>query len=167
MSERARDPARPEHRLARSVRRSSCTRTPPRSRRRARAPGARAPAARPPPPAGFQAVLMPAPAAMIPSPGPAFPIPDLLSKEPMVRIDLADLRETLVFAFAMGGSVEAFDRAVAGAALPESGWDRANFARDLFLDQLLEGALSVRVGGRAYEVSRPYLLRALGEPPRD
>jgi DNA mismatch repair protein MutS2 len=106
-------------------------------------------------------------AAMIPSPGPAFPIPDLLSKEPMVRIDLADLRETLVFAFAMGGSVEAFDRAVAGAALPESGWDRANFARDLFLDQLLEGALSVRVGGRAYEVSRPYLLRALGEPPRD
>jgi DNA mismatch repair protein MutS2 len=107
------------------------------------------------------------PAALIPSPGPALPIPDLLSNEPMVRIDLADLRETLVFAFAMGGSIEAFDRAIAGASLPESGWDRAHFARDLFLEQLLTGALGVRIGGRAYEVSASYLLRALGEPPRD
>jgi DNA mismatch repair protein MutS2 len=106
-------------------------------------------------------------AAMIPSPGIALPVPDLLSKEPTVRIDLADLRETLVFAFAMGGSIEAFDRAIAGASLPESGWDRSHFARDVFLEQLLEGALSVRIGGRAYEVSAPYLLRALGEPPRD
>lgn len=106
-------------------------------------------------------------AAMIPSLGPAFPVPDLLSRDPMVRIDMADLREGLVFAFAMGGSLEAFGRVVAGASLPASGWDRSHFARDLFLEQLLDGALGVRIGGRAYEVSKPYLLRALGEPPRD
>jgi DNA mismatch repair protein MutS2 len=94
------------------------------------------------------------------------PIPDLLSAEPMVRVDLAELRQTLVFAFAMSGTVDAFDQAVAGAALPASGWDRSYFARDLFLEQLLERCFSVRIGGRVFEVCVPYLLRAIAEPPR-
>jgi DNA mismatch repair protein MutS2 len=101
-----------------------------------------------------------------PPPRPRASIPDLLSAEPTVRIDLADLQQTLVFAFAMGGSIEAFDQAVGAASLPASGWDRAYFARDLFLEQLIGRCLAVRIGGRTHEVCAPYLLRAIGEPPR-
>lgn len=106
------------------------------------------------------------PAALAPSPRTSA-IPDLLSADPMVRVDAADLRQTLVFAFAMGGTKEAFERAISAAALPASRWDRAYFARDLFLEQLLDQCLSVRIGGRAYDVCAPYLLRAIAEPPRD
>jgi len=104
---------------------------------------------------------------MPPAPRPLPPIPDLLSATPAVRIDLAALRQTLVFAFAMGGSVEAFEEALAGATLPASAWDRAHFGRDLFLDDLVERCLPVRIKGRACRVTTPYLLRAIAEPPRD
>jgi DNA mismatch repair protein MutS2 len=94
------------------------------------------------------------------------PIPDLLSAEPAVRVDLAELRQTLVFAFAMSGSIDGFDQAMARATLPASGWAPRYFARDLFLEQLLERCFSVRIGGRVFEVCVPYLLRAVAEPPR-
>lgn len=97
----------------------------------------------------------------------SFPIPDLLSAEPAIRVDLVALRQTLVFAFATNGEVEQFDRALEGAALPASGWDSAHFARDLFLSDLVERCLPVRALGRAYEPCATYLLRALSEPPRD
>jgi DNA mismatch repair protein MutS2 len=94
------------------------------------------------------------------------PIPDLLSATPLVRVDAAALRETLVFAFAMGGEVESFDEALAGASLPATSWDRAHFGRDLFLAELIERYLPVRIGGRVHRTSAAYLLRALAEPPR-
>jgi DNA mismatch repair protein MutS2 len=94
------------------------------------------------------------------------PIPDLLSAAPAVRVDLAALRQTLVFAFAMGGSVESFEEALASAALPPSGWDRGHFARDLFLEELVSRGFPVRVGGRGQRVASAYLLRVLSEPPR-
>ncbi len=68
------------------------------------------------------------------------PVPDLLSATPAVRVDFGALRDTLVFAFAMGGSVESFEEALGGASLPPSAWDRTHFARDLFLDDLVERA---------------------------
>lgn len=107
------------------------------------------------------------PAAMLPEASSPAPVPDLLCAEPAVRVDLTSLRQTLVFAFAMGGSMDAFDEALVSATLPASGWDRSYFARDLFLDQLVAGCLAVRIGGRGYNVCAPYLLRAIGEPPRD
>ncbi len=84
-----------------------------------------------------------------------------------MRVDLAELRDTLVFTFALGGSVETFDQILGRAALPPSSWDRAHFARDLFLGALVEHALPVRAGGRTYQPCARHLLRALGEPPRD
>src|SRR5262245_13290591 len=103
----------------------------------------------------------------MPEPMVAAPIPDLLSSEPTVRIDVAELRQTLVFAFATGGSTDTFDQAVAGVALPASGWDRAQFSRDLFLEQLVERCLTARIGGRAQAICKGYMLRAIGEPPQD
>lgn len=104
---------------------------------------------------------------MPPSPRAHGPIPDLLSAEPAVRVDLAALRQALVFAFAMGGSREALDDAVSSASLPASGWDRVHYQRDLFLDELVARGLPVRIGGRAQPICAPYLLRAIAEPPRD
>lgn len=95
------------------------------------------------------------------------PIPDLLSAEPSARIDVPALQQTLVFAFATGGSIEAFDQALGAASLPASAWDSDYFTRDLFLAQLIERCLSVRIGGRTYEACAPYLLRAISAPPRD
>jgi DNA mismatch repair protein MutS2 len=95
------------------------------------------------------------------------PIPDLLSAVPAVRIDLPAMRETLVFAFATSGSVESFEEALGRATLPPSTWDRAHFGKDLFLDDLVDRCLPVRIKGRAYRITAPYLLRAIAEPPRD
>ena len=97
----------------------------------------------------------------------AIPIPDLLSEAAAVRIDVAPLRQTLVFAFAGGGAIEVFEAALADATLPPSSWDRSCFEKDLYLDALIERALGVRIGGRAYPVAKAYLRRAIGEPPRD
>lgn len=107
--------------------------------------------------------LMP---ASSPSPKTRLPIPDLLCVEPAVRIDLAALRDTLVFAFAMGGAVETFDQIVAKASLPPSAWDRSHFARDLFLDDVIERCLPVRIGARTFRPCVAYLGRAVAEPPR-
>ena len=104
--------------------------------------------------------------ALPPSPRALGPIPDLLSAEPALRIDATALGEVLVFAFATGGAIESFDQILGEASLPPSTWDRSHFARDLFLDQLVEHGLPVRIGARSYEVCAPYLLRALGAPPR-
>lgn len=103
---------------------------------------------------------------MAPSSGPTVPVPDLVSHEPLVRIDVEDLRQTLVFAFATGSSPDAFERVMGAVRLPPSSWDPSHFARDLFLPQLIERSFPVRALGRTYEPSSGYLLRAVSAPPR-
>jgi len=92
--------------------------------------------------------------------------PDLLAAEPAARIDVRAVRTALVFAFAAGGPQEAFDDAVATARLPPSTWDRADFARDVYLEEIVARCLEVRVGGKVVPPCARYLARVLGEPPR-
>jgi DNA mismatch repair protein MutS2 len=94
-------------------------------------------------------------------------IPDLLAATPTTRIDVASLRQALVFAFAAGGSIETFDDALANAILPESSWDRSEFARDVYLDELVARGLSVQIEGRQQRTCTRYLTRVLSAPPRD
>jgi DNA mismatch repair protein MutS2 len=98
---------------------------------------------------------------------PAFPVPDLLCAEPAVRVDLGVVRQALVFAFATGGSLDVFDGVVANAKLPSSTWRRAGFARDLYIDELVEKCFEVRVDETRYPASTRYLVRAIAEPPAD
>ena len=93
-------------------------------------------------------------------------VPDLLSAEPSVRIDLRALRTALVFAFAAGGVPEAFDDVIAVAKLPASTWDRSDFARDVYLDDLVSRCLPVRIGETTYPACTRYLARVLAAPPR-
>jgi DNA mismatch repair protein MutS2 len=94
------------------------------------------------------------------------PIPDLLCAQPSERVDSGSLRQALVFAFAAGGSPEAFDEAIANAVLPASSWDRADFARDVYLEDLVVRCLPVTLAGKPHRPAVRYLVRAVGEPPR-
>ncbi len=98
---------------------------------------------------------------------PTFPVPDLVSAEPAARVDVAGLRQTLVFAFAAGASQEVFDGALASARLPACSWARGGFARDLYLDELVEKCFEVRVGTARYAPNLRYLTRFVSEPPAD
>jgi DNA mismatch repair protein MutS2 len=95
------------------------------------------------------------------------PVPDLLCADPRVRIDVTGLRQVLVFAFAAGGSMDAFDDVIARAALPPSSWGRTNFGRDIYLDELVHRSLAIRIGDKTYKATGRYLARVVGEPPRD
>jgi DNA mismatch repair protein MutS2 len=98
---------------------------------------------------------------------PAFPVPDLVCADPAVRIDLGVIRQVLVFAFATGASQEAFDGVLAAAKLPASSWHRSGFARDLYLDELVDKCFEVKVDGIRYPVCTRYLGRVVAEPPLD
>jgi len=93
-------------------------------------------------------------------------VPDLLCAEPAVRVDVPALRTALVFAFAAGGAPEVFDEVIAGARLPASTWDRSDFARDVYLDDLVSRCLPVRIDGKTFPACTRYIARVLAEPPR-
>ena len=95
------------------------------------------------------------------------PVPDLLCEEGRLRLERSAVREALVFAFAAGGSQEAFDEVVAQASLPASSWQRTGFARDLYLDELAQRTLAVRIDGKVCPTSTRYLARVLAAPPDD
>jgi DNA mismatch repair protein MutS2 len=50
---------------------------------------------------------------------------------------------------------------------PESPWDPSFFARDLFLEELLDDAFRLELDGRRYKVRKRFLLRVWGRPPVD
>jgi DNA mismatch repair protein MutS2 len=84
-----------------------------------------------------------------------------------VRVEVPALRTALVFAFAAGGAPEVFDEVIAGARLPPSTWDKSDFARDVYLDDLVSRCLSVRIGGKSFPACKRYVARVLAEPPRE
>jgi DNA mismatch repair protein MutS2 len=94
-------------------------------------------------------------------------LPDLLAADPSVRINVAALRQAIVFAFAAGGSQDVFDDLVAGARLPASAWDKGDFARDVYLDDMVARCFEVRVAGKTLPANQRWLARVLGEPPAD
>jgi DNA mismatch repair protein MutS2 len=94
-------------------------------------------------------------------------IVDLLSREPVLRVNEAGLRQALTFAFSAGGAQANFSRALSEASRLESFWLPECFAEDLFLEQLLDRCLwrgrrplrsSASLGVRAY------VLGVLGKP---
>ncbi|MET0594287.1 MAG: DNA mismatch repair protein [Polyangiaceae bacterium] len=92
-------------------------------------------------------------------------VPDLLSHVPAIRIDAAQLKQTLTFAFASGVPSTALAQIALGGVLPASSWEPRGFARELFLSDLVAGAMKVTIGGRPYAIDRANVERILGHPP--
>src|SRR6478609_1564721 len=97
---------------------------------------------------------------------PPMPIPDLLSHSPAVRLDAAALKQTLTFGFASGVPSTALAQHLE-TALPDSTWEPASFAKELFLSELIAGCCKVTVDTRVYPIDRSNLARILARPPRD
>jgi DNA mismatch repair protein MutS2 len=93
------------------------------------------------------------------------PIPDLLCADARMRIDPAAFGQALVFAFAAGASLEAFDEVVGRADLPASSWQGADFSRDLYVPQTVQKCLEVRIEGKPYAACSRYVERVLLAPP--
>lgn len=94
-------------------------------------------------------------------------LPDLLCADARVRVDLHALRQALVFAFAAGAPSEAFDESLIASELPVSSWRRTDFARDLYIEEIAEKCLAVKISGKAYRACGRYVARVLGNPPCD
>jgi DNA mismatch repair protein MutS2 len=97
----------------------------------------------------------------------SIPIPDLLCVDARVRIDARSFGQTLVFAFAAGAPADVVEAAVGRAALPDSSWEVAGFARDLFVGQIVQKGFEVRIDGRAQPTCARYVERVLLGPPRN
>src|SRR5258706_11420230 len=95
------------------------------------------------------------------------PIPDLLCPTPAVRLDAAQLKQTLTFAFASGVPSTAFAQVLETAVLPPSTWEPRTFARELFLSEMVAGRCKVKIDGHAYAIDRDNLVRVLAPPPPD
>jgi DNA mismatch repair protein MutS2 len=94
-------------------------------------------------------------------------VPDLLYPEPQRRLDARALRQALTFAFATGGTAEAFGKIWERAAFCASDFASDCFARELFLGDFVTRCLSFTVGGQKYVPERGHMLGLLSHPPND
>ena len=94
-------------------------------------------------------------------------VPDLLSPEPTLRLDEAAVRRAIAFAFAAGDGADTLATELASARMAPSSYDPAQFATEIFLDELVKKTFPIRIGGRAFEPNQGYLARVLAHPPRD
>jgi len=93
--------------------------------------------------------------------------PDLLHAEPCASIDRAAALKALEFAFAAGDSAGIASGALETAAIAPSEWQPDCFADELFVDELVEGVLRFKVGGKPAPLAKAHLKRLLTEPPLD
>ena len=89
----------------------------------------------------------------------------LLDPSPFDRADERTLREALLFAFATGDAGDTLDRAIDQMPLAESSWQPEDFARDVFLQEVLDRCLTVQVDGKGAQRCGSLLFRILSAPP--
>ena len=95
------------------------------------------------------------------------PIPDLLHPEARLALDGKALTEMLEVGFLGGAHGPTLEKALAPPHLAPSSWQPDFFAKELFLDELIEDCLTVTVGGRKLPVNRVFLRQVLSQPPSD
>ncbi len=93
--------------------------------------------------------------------------PDLLGLEPFSGLDHRQLVEVFGLAFLGRELGTSIDAALARASFPDSRWNPALFADDLFLRSLIETNFTLGIEGRIFPVNREFLYRALVHAPTD
>jgi DNA mismatch repair protein MutS2 len=93
--------------------------------------------------------------------------PNLLQPEPGLGLDAKALSQALTFAFATGGSGEAFTRILCQGKLAPSRFHPEAFAKDLFVADFVARCLVVKHDERPLTLHRAALVRELSHPPRD
>lgn len=95
-----------------------------------------------------------------------FTYPDLLYTAASQRVDARVLERALIFGFSAGDTNRAFERCVETARVAESTFDERTFGKDLFIAELVQHCFKLRIEGRTYTPSAPYLQRVLCNPPQ-
>jgi DNA mismatch repair protein MutS2 len=91
----------------------------------------------------------------------------LLNVVPHHALDGSGLARVLSFAFLAGDDGGVLATALEHAPLSFSTFETGLFARELFLQELVEGVLAPRVDGRPLPFDAKHVLRLLSHPPRN
>lgn len=100
-------------------------------------------------------------------PAHALAVPALLDSVPFARVDEASLRDALVFGFATGDVGDLLERVAAEMPLAPSTWAATDFARDVFLGELLDRCMPIVGDGARHARTRNLLYRIVSAPPAD
>lgn len=92
--------------------------------------------------------------------------PDLLHPVARSRIDVADVRRTMAFAFASGVAGGLFADALSRATFAPSTWEPPSFVHDLFVADFVAHCMKADRGDEPL-VSSTHLVRLLSQPPTD
>lgn len=94
-------------------------------------------------------------------------IVDLLNPKPAVIVDLQRLSWALDFGFAGGETAGVLTSALSNSPVAASDWDPTSFADGLFISDMIDTCMQVRIEGFEPILDKPFLLRLITQPPRD
>lgn len=96
-----------------------------------------------------------------------YPVCDLLSDVARLRLDGAAAQRALSVAFVAGDGEVPIAEVLRAAAPPESTWDPAVYADDLFIRDLVKTCMPIVAKGQRYQPSHEHLVTVVAHPPRD
>lgn len=97
----------------------------------------------------------------------AFPIPDLLNREPYLSVDGKALLDLLDLGFLGKDLGSEFDEALAKAQVESTGWNSSFFSADLFVEDFTRTCSQLTIDGTLYPANRPFLTKVLSNVPTD
>lgn len=95
------------------------------------------------------------------------PIPDILHLEPHIKASEDAVHELLELAFLGKEAAKGLDKKLGELGTEGGGWDLDLFARDLFLEELIQSCFTLEIDGIRFPVNRPYLKNVLSRPPTE
>lgn len=92
---------------------------------------------------------------------------DLLNPTPAMVVEYIQLRRSIAFGFAGGDTAGALRAAMHRASVAVSDWDPKCFEADMFIPELFEASMKIKLPGLEPRVDHVFLTRLLTRPPKD